>query len=311
MSKQNAAISEPATKGDAEYRHEHPCALHLRVLDADRGIVAYPEGQRRRKRIAICGFASSTRKYIIQAAGEPEWELWGLNQLYRHIPRADRWFDIHHNWLEETVPGTDHFKWAQECGIPFYTLARHAELPTNVRYPLQAVLDVYKTDYFTSTIPYMLAVAMLEIDAEVMRQTREFLRTIRSGEELDAIHMSDVIRSFYGEWTVALFGIDLVVGGEYFHEKPCAEFWLGMLAARGIAVAIPPESALCKQIVRYGSAPQADQLITPKEIGDHFAHLRSQRDEKLKELYMLEGAMQADERWEQVITLRQRGAEVR
>lgn len=309
MSKQNAALKEAPPKEGEGYRYDHVNAAHMRVVDADRGVVAQQDGQPRRKKIALCGFASSTRKYILHFSEDPAWEIWGLNQLYRHIPRGDRWFDIHHNWDKEIVPGTDHREWARTCGIPFYTLERQLDLPTNVRFPMEAVLDIYKVDYFTSTIPYMLSLALLEIDAHVMEQTRAHLRGLGSIEALGSTHIADVIRSYYNEWTVGLFGIDLVVEGEYFHEKPCAEFWLGMLSARGITVAIPPESALCKQQQRYGSAPPAEPVLTPGEVAKHTAALRSERDEQLKRLYMLEGAMEANTRWEQVLTLRERGAQ--
>lgn len=312
--KQNAAVSEPRLATDTHVDLQHALAARLVVKDADRGIVTTPDGAPRRRKIAICGFASATRHYIVERCKDPEWEIWGLNQLYRHIPRADAWFDIHHNWDKETVPGTDHRQWARECGMPFYMHTRQPDVPTSVTYPLQAIIGIYQADYFTSTIPYMMALAMLEIDASVSARMQAWFLALKEKDEGELLldprfHIQDVVRKMYSDYTIGIYGIDLIVGGEYFHEKPCAEFWVGAAAlGRGITVEIPPESALCKQLHRYGYDPEPNQLITSAEIGAHRAQIIAERDEQLKKLYMLEGVAQADERWEQLIALRSRGA---
>lgn len=312
----NAALKEPAPKPGDGVDRAHRLAANLRVLDRERGVVGTADGSPRRKKIAICGFASSTRHYILQSCNDPSWEIWGLNQLYRHIPRADVWFDIHHNWDQEVVPNTDHRKWARECGIPFYMMRPEPDIPTAVRYPIEPIIGIYTADYFTSTIAYMLALALLEIDARVQADMQKWLRDLASkgdGEVLlhPEFHIQDVVRQHYAQYTVGVFGVDLVVGGEYFHEKPCAEFWIGALAiGRGIELAIPRESALCKQLHRYGYEKEPDQLLKSEEIEKNSAHLQAERDEQLKKLYMLEGAMQMNERWKSVIELRARGAKV-
>lgn len=315
--KPNAALKEalanPPKPEDGVCR-SHPYAAHLVVKDAARGLVGTPDGSPRRRKIALCGFASSTRHYIVERCADPEWEIWGLNQLYRHIPRADAWFDIHYNWDKETVPGTDHRQWARDCGIPFYMYDRQPDVPTSVKYPLDAILGIYQADYFTSTIPYMLALALLEIDAAVQGRMQQWFRDLQAqgqGEQLldPRFHIQDVVKAMYGDYTIGIYGIDLIVGGEYFHEKPCAEFWVGAAClGRGIRVEIPAESALCKQLHRYGYDAEPNQLVTSAEIGAHKQAIVAERDEQLKKLYMLEGVLQADERWEQLITLRARGA---
>jgi len=305
----NAALKEPKLDTDREVDPAHPCRGRLRVVDADHGIVEEfaPDGSRRKK-IAICGFASSTRKYIPHH--DPSWSIWLLNQLYRHVPRADRTFDIHYNWDQEVVPGTDHRKGAQECGIPFYTIARQPDLPTNVRYPLERVIAAFQADYFTSTIPYMIGLAMLEIDEQVKGELAVYVKATPK-RQLEAQDLVAVQKQLYGQYSIGIFGIDLVVGGEYFHEKPCAEFWCGAAAiGRGINLLIPPESALCKHLYRYGTDVEHKQLVKVDEIRGLQAQARTERDEQLKKLYMLEGVMDATERIAQTIELRGRGATV-
>jgi hypothetical protein len=306
----NAALSEPATVYDQAYIARHPRAARLIVVDGDQCVLGTADGQPRRKKIAICGFASSTRPYIINSiAPDPEWEIWGLNQLYRHIPRADLWADIHYNWDKETVPGTDHYGWARDCGIPFVMLQRQPGLPTSCTYPLRRVLDAFRSDYFTSTIAYLVALAILEIDDRVKVELGNAVAKLTRADlrELGGAGLMALQRRIYDTYTIGLFGIDLTVGTEYFHEKPCAEFWIGQASARDIRVAIPPESALCKQRFRYGYERTPESLIRVADIVDHKTAIAKERDEQLKRLYMLEGALECDERWQQVAELRERG----
>ena len=54
--------------------------------------------------------------------GDPEWEIWAMNQLYRHIPRATRWWEMHQrtDFLADQVPNTDYLAWLKDCPIPIY-----------------------------------------------------------------------------------------------------------------------------------------------------------------------------------------------
>lgn len=278
----------------------HACAAHVVVQDAEAGVVV-PSG---RRRIAICGFASSSRHLI--PINDPTWEIWGLNQLYRHIPRADRWFDIHKNWNEEVVPGTDHHGWIRDCGIPVYMGVTHADLPTSVRFPVERLIEKFGVDYFTSTIAFAVALALDEIDQQVELE-------VHAGKlPANAASLRDAMQMLYGEYEIGLFGIDLVVGEEYDWQKACAEFWIGAAAVgRGIRVFLPQQSALCKQQYRYGYEAQPDVPLTHTEVRSHLAFLHKQREDLLRQLYMHDGAMQADEMWGQLIELRLRGAAVK
>lgn len=297
----NSALKEEVRAAD-HMDPNHPAAAHVAIVDADRGVVRASD----RKKIAICGFASSSRHLI--PVGDDSWEVWGLNQLYRHLPRADRWFDIHKNWHEETVPGTDYVGWIKECGIPFYMAARQPELPTSVTYPLERLVDKFGVDYFTSTIAFMVALAIDEIDQKV--EARLAAEPDLLGTE--AAKVPERLRAVYAEYWIGIFGVDLVVGEEYFEQKPCAEYWIGMASAgRGISVFVPPQSALCKQLYRYGYEKEPKATVALSELKQHGSQLSKRRDEIMRELYMLDGALQADEYWYQLTELRLRGADVR
>lgn len=292
----NSALKE--TPHDSEhYREDHPAAAHVLVVDADKGVVAASG----RKNIAICGFASSSRALV--PVDDPTWEVWGLNQLYRHLPRADRWFDIHMNWNEEVVPGTDYVGWIRGCGIPFYMAERQPNLPTSVRYPIERLVAKFG-DYFTSTIAFMLALAIEEIDGAVDSR-------IAFGDLVgrDA-NPRAAIASMYSEYTIGIFGVDLVVGEEYFWQKACAEYWIGVACSRGINVMLPKQTALCKQLYRYGYEKEPDSLIKVSEIAGFETKMAREKDELMRQLYMRDGAIQAAAQMRELLELRLRGADV-
>jgi hypothetical protein len=294
----NSALKEPAPAPEDGVDPNHPCAAHVTILDRENAYI-----QTDRKKIAICGFASSTRQMI--PIDDPQWEVWGMNQLYRHVKRADRWFDVHWNWNQELVPGTDHHGWIRDSGIPVYMTQTHADMPTTVRFPLQTLTEWFSADYFTSTVAHMSALAIWEIDRRVAMQ----LRDEPVGTALEGLQRA---RQLYAEYTIGYFGIDLIVGEEYGWQKPCAEFWIGAAAiGRGIEVYTPPQSALCKQRFRYGYETEPPTIVKPAELEKHKALMQAEKEKLLKHAYMLDGAIQADDYWHELIELRLRGGDIK
>jgi len=221
----------------------------MRILDAEHGLI-----ERTRDKLAIVGYASSTRD--MAPFDDPEYDIAGLNQIYRFLPREDVHMDIHVNWDEENVEGTDHRGWIRDCGIPVLMTKVHMDLPTSVAFPVDAVIGI-ATDYLTSSVAFYIAWA---------------------------IHQ--------GYKRIDLFGIDLIVGTEYEFQKACAEFWLGVAHGRGIHVNIPPQSALLRHSHRYGyeREPQIG-LVSFAEMDARLGGLTKQRDKQLSRLYAFDGAL--------------------
>jgi hypothetical protein len=304
------------------WSHEAGCIPA--VLNGERGVVITNP---RRRKVAVVGFASSTRS--LAPFDSSEHEVWALNQLYRHIPRADRWFDIHSNYDEHVVEGTDHVGWLEQCPIPVYMNEWRMRYPTSVRYPIEEVIEYFGKDYFTSTIAFMIALAIKE-----------------------------------GFEEIELYGIDLVVGTEWEQQRQCAEYYIGWARGMGIKVTVAAGSALLTQRYRYGYQTGPDDLIheedfairtkriqgnrdkvqihlalidgalqecefhyneilTPGNVNskdiEEFANsilkerafeIKKKRDEIQNQLILLDGALQEDEYWKQIYTLRSRGATV-
>jgi hypothetical protein len=183
---------------------------------------------------------------------------------HEFIPRYDRWFQIHptdHREEErktrlvkrgERIHEKDlsaygrnerHTKFLKECDKPLYMMhldSRWGPFPTAIEYPLAEVEEVLgikwgerKNLYATSSPAYMVALALYEHIA---------------GDTIDEIRIA---------------GIELAVGTEYFIQKPCFEFYLGMAIGMGIKVLRPPQGTALLASPRYAVD---EAIVGPDDI---------------------------------------------
>lgn len=251
--RQQAPKEERYVEGGWRCPGKHPAATTFKIVDAQRGIV---EITPRRRKVAIVGFAESSRDQAPQ--DDPEWEVWGLNQLYRYLGRFDRWFEIHNRPMFEAdmVRDTNYVAWLQQSPVPVYMIDVFPDMPNSVRFPLEACANLGGRDYFTSSIAYMFALALLE-----------------------------------GFEEIGIWGVDLIVGEEYTNQKPCLEWWIGFAEGRGVKVFVPPQSALMKQWVRYGyPQPRTTGLHSDWLIKRLHAY-QEKRNELITALNQMDGAI--------------------
>jgi len=142
----------------------------------------------------------------------------------------------------------------------------------------------------------MLALAIDEIDRRVA--------SAGPFADITAMHAA------YGAYTIGIFGIDLVVGTEYFHQKACVEYYIGQACGRGILIFLPPETALCKQAYRYGWQAEPEAIIKISEIEGRVAGLTGRKNKLIAELQTIDGALQESDFNRQILELRLRGASV-
>jgi hypothetical protein len=149
-------------------------------------------------------------------------ETWGITQLILQRP-VDLVIDMN----DYTLWGT---KEAEEA-----SLARSLAMMSCVRYidrdnyELKEIINHFKTNYFTNTVDYALALAI-----------------------------------YKGYKDIHLYGVNLELDGEYAYQKPGCEFWIGQAMGRGCDVHIHGEySSLLKtqdgRLYGYGT-PQVQNL---------------------------------------------------
>jgi hypothetical protein len=195
--------------------------------------------KRKADKVALAGFASTSRGQA--PYGDPTFEIWVLNDLFRQVPKWDRMFEVHpreyllrNTWKRPNgiVEGDEY--WKHLCSLPgpnagdkfspVYALTDYTpEMPASVAYPFDEVTAAYSTphgeeSYMTCTPALMLGLALLE-----------------------------------GFQEIHLYGIDLVSdGSEYLYERPCMEYYIGLGRGMGRKIVIPKQSALCKSSYTYG-----------------------------------------------------------
>ena len=158
-------------------------------------------------------------------------ERWGINNLALMLPNGwnfdawDRWFDVHTRGhiLKHRAEA---WRWYRSWGSdprPIYMVREDPLVPASVAYPFDRVQQAFAwggdvEEFFTSSVDYMLALAILE-----------------------------------GFERIELYGVDM---WDAPHERGVqrngAHYWIGIARGRGIDVHIPDESSLCKIERMYG-----------------------------------------------------------
>ena len=208
----------------------------------------------------IVGLAPSTRLGFLHEP--PRTEIWTVNNAFKcftqeELAKFTRWFQIHpkEEWEKNNAKELDDYRaFLNGLSIPVYMDAVHPEYPQSVRYPLEELIEDLGYDYFTSSIAYLIALAIFE--------------------RFEELH---------------IFGVEMVYGTEYVHERPCVEFWLGVAHARGININTPEGSTLLRGPL-YGRQVSIPSSLV-KNAMDEWAKRRENRRLKWSESIGMVGAL--------------------
>lgn len=213
--------------------------------------------------VVIVGLSPTSRDLV---ADEPEGiEIWGLNHAHavfgpQVLSKFTRWFQIHpfQEMAARQLEQHQHVEWLAQAKIPVYLDEVRPEVPMSRAYPRTEVLKFLKMedlDYLTSTVAYMLALALME-----------------------------------GFTTIRLLGIDLSTKEEYVRERPNFEFLLGIAHHMDVSIELPANCPIL-QGAPYAKAAG----ISYDRIGDHLRKMREKRDKAMAEYNFYQGAIRVCE----------------
>jgi hypothetical protein len=257
-----------------------PCAAHKQQVDflvgehMNQGAeFLTPPFERTKDKVCIVGFTH--HREIAATLDRDEWEIWGLNELYRYMPPNlfDRWFEIHgREYLEKDEDGEKHVDDLKKFPIPVYMQHVHEDIPCSVKFPVDEMCDSLGSSYFTNCPAYMLAFAIL-----------------------------------MGFETIWVVGVDMAQESEYYTQRTCMEYWLGRAQGAGIDTWVPENSDLLKSVGLYGYAGDGSRLSRKLQERYDWLHeqdnqrldlmrrltedYQNKRNKVLRFIYLTEGAM--------------------
>jgi hypothetical protein len=177
-------------------------------------------GQPPRKKVALVG-ASQLDKAERPPLEDKTWDVWGCNSLWPLCMdtqgrfRADAWFEMHPLSVQTPQERLD----MDDCPVPLYVLGKELQ-PHWRTYPLTSIRQQFgERDYFTCTMCYQVAVALV-----------------------------------LGYQEIGLWGMELWQGTprERTTELRGLEYWLGIAKGRGVTVTLPDYSCLIQHPYLYG-----------------------------------------------------------
>jgi hypothetical protein len=220
--------------------------------------------QNRKWKVAICGYAPSSRD--LAPYDDDSYEIWGVNELYMLNKRIDVLFEMHHyKFLTAKERNPNHLKWLQNAKIPIIMLQHYNDIPTSVPYPLGEIEKKFGT-YWTNSISYMIALA---------------------------VHLNFK--------QIDIYGIDMATqnqnNGEYSMQRPSVEYFIGVAQGAGIKVVIPPQCDLLKTQFRYGydqemiTAWNLKMIARKKELAQRKQGYQKAAENQIAAMHQMMGAI--------------------
>lgn len=270
---------------------------------------AWPDPPLRSKKVAIVGFATESIDFA--PFENPEYEVWILNMLHKHVPRWDRLWELHdretlNQETAELKRSMDHLGTLQaERERPIYMLEHFDDIPMSKRFPIETMTAYLASlsdkwanaPYYTSTFAYMLATAVMGI---VNLRANPFIP--EPGEH------------------IVIAGVELLNNEEYAYQRSCAEFWIGLVMGKGIRCDIAPRSALLESDGLYCYArPESLELLSRmreyynerrKSFEQKKAEAATRRDQAKADVNSYDGAIQMAEWTINHLTYLMRGGKV-
>jgi hypothetical protein len=225
-------------------------------------------------KIALVGSAPSSIR--LAPYRDTSWEIWGCSPgAYPVVQRADAWFELH-RW-EPPVIGDptrqvpwfspEYVEWLRQFKGTVYTGEAVADLPRSVRLPRERLIAKYGPYFFTSSLAWMLAMA-LEV------------------EDVEAI---------------ALYGVDMSATEEYAQQRPGCHFFIQAAILRGIRITVPPESDLMQPMPLYGVGEWDPMMVKAtvrqRELEARLANAQQRLAAAQQEASFLQGAIDNHKYW--------------
>ena len=202
-------------------------------------------------KIALIGSAPSS--VGLAPYGNPEWVIFGCSPgVYPIARKVHVWIELH-RWEpgQVGVPESqkpwftpEYVQWMAQQPLVWMREAV-PEIPNSRALPVADLLAKWGTNWFTSSLAYMMA---MSID-EILK-----VRESRAAGKEDALQPGE-------NDTIALFGVDMAAQDEYGYQRAGCQYFIQIADALGINVVVPPESDLLRPMPLYGISESSHWMI--------------------------------------------------
>lgn len=237
--------------------------------------------KKKQRIVALVGSATSTLGMV--PWDDKAIEMWTL--AWRKVPRVDRAFDMHPIGPHRKNVPKDYFNFLNSLNVPVYTVQDISNVVKKGElYPLKEVqefnrrLDPYWAEpYYACSVAYMLNLAIYE-----------------------------------GVDEIQLYGLDFVADGEYSHQRPNMEYYIGIARGLGIRVYLPKDCAMCEFPYVYGYESKSGVGYVDKEmLMQRMKEYKKRHQDNLAMAYVADGAMQEASQLLDLIKHQERGGSIK
>jgi hypothetical protein len=223
-------------------------------------------------KIALVGTAPLSRD--MAPFGDPEWLIWACSGANAQgaLPKIDAFFELHAlvdmTGNESRASALPLYAWLRTQEFPVYMQEKNACVPDALVFPRDAMLKKFGRNWFTSTVAWMFAYAICQIEA-----------------------------SGHTENEIGLFGVDMAATSEHYtaQRAGCTRF-IEIAESMGIKVIVPFESCLASPTPLYGYS-EATRFgrrlnVTKYELQAKRADMVRRRDQMDREIAYFDGALE-------------------
>lgn len=186
----------------------------------------YLRAKRKGKRtVALVGSAYTSGPWA--PFGEDDVEVWCSNEMHGKPwmkEGSTAWFQIHPRESFMQEHRFDHWGWLQqEHPFPIYMQRKFEDIPSSTRFPLREMQEELLGNFIRGE-----------------EEVRKLFSSSFSYQTAFAIHQGVYDR-------IEIYGIELVLEGEYKWQREAMAYWIGQANGRGIDVWIPDVCSLLLQ----------------------------------------------------------------
>lgn len=202
------------------------------------------------KTVAIVGSARTTRE--LAPFEDESITIFGVNEslMFNWMKRADVMFQMHQRWSFSRPDNRSHkgyWNWLREPHeFPIYMQQAWSDIPASVKYPIEDIISKLcpQRKYFTSTIAYMMALAL-----------------------------------YQGFERIEIYGIEMAKDSEYLYQRDCVTYWVGRAEGLGVQVLFPEKCNLFKgYLYGYEGGRVIERLVFEERL--KFLYLEEQEATK-------------------------------